>query len=55
MVEPKLNEIRHKVKQSGLWNPHLSENYGGLGLNLTEFGQISELLGTTPYGHYCFN
>jgi len=54
-VEPKLLEIRKMIKRKGLWNPHLSESHGGLGFNLVEFGQISELLGTSPYGHYCFN
>lgn len=54
-VEPKLLKIREIIKQKGLWNPHLSESHGGLGFNLVEFGQISELLGTSPYGHYCFN
>lgn len=54
-VAPKLEEIRQFVKKEGLWNLHLSENHGGLGFSLTEFGQISELLGASPYGHYCFN
>ena len=54
-VEAKLNIIRKLVKAKGLWNPHLSESHGGMGFNLVEFGQISELLGTSPYGHYCFN
>jgi len=34
---------------------HLSESHGGLGFSLVEFGQISELLGRSPYGHFCFN
>ncbi len=54
-VAPKLAEIRSLVKSQGLWNPHLSVDHGGLGFNLVEFGQISELLGRSPYGHYCFN
>jgi len=54
-VKPKLKKIRQLVKKEGLWNPHLSTVHGGLGLSLTEFGQISELLGQSPYGHYCFN
>lgn len=54
-VLPQLDEIRDFVKKEGLWNLHLSENHGGLGFTLVEFGQISELLGTSPYGHYCFN
>ncbi len=54
-VEPELRKIRGLVKERGLWNSHLSESHGGLGFNLVEFGQISELLGRSPYGHYCFN
>ncbi|MCF6212535.1 MAG: acyl-CoA dehydrogenase family protein [Flavobacteriaceae bacterium] len=54
-VKPKLEEIRQKIKKEGLWNPHLSTALGGLGLSLTEFGQVSEALGQSPYGHYCFN
>jgi alkylation response protein AidB-like acyl-CoA dehydrogenase len=54
-VESKLLKIRKLVKQKGLWNPHLDESHGGIGFSLVEFGQISELLGTSPYGHYCFN
>jgi len=54
-VEPELQKIRAIVKERGLWNSHLSESHGGLGFNLVEFGQISEVLGRSPYGHYCFN
>ena len=54
-VEPELAKIRRLVKERGLWNSHLSESHGGLGFSLLEFGQISELLGRSPYGHYCFN
>lgn len=50
-----LDEKRAKAKSLGLWTPYLSENEGGLGLSMTEFGQISELLGTTPLGHYALN
>ena len=54
-VKPKLEIVRNLVKKEGLWNPHLSATHGGLYLSLVEFGQISEVLGQSPYGHYCFN
>ena len=54
-VAPELDKVRVLVKEQGLWNSHLSVAHGGLGFNLVEFGQISELLGRSPYGHYCFN
>lgn len=52
---PKLNELRKKVKDGGLWLPQVPKEYGGLGLSNTQHGEISEILGTSPYGHYCFN
>jgi len=52
---PQLKKLRAKAKEQKLWAPHLSEKDGGLGLSLVEFAQISELLGTSPLGHYLFN
>ena len=52
---PKLNEIREKVKAKGLWLPQIPKEYGGLGLTNVQHGEVSEILGTSPYGHYCFN
>ena len=52
---PKLNEIRKKVRSNGLWLPQIPKEYGGLGLTNLQYGEISEILGTSPYGHYCFN
>ena len=52
---PKLRELRALVKSKGLFTPHLSIDEGGLGLSLPEFAHISEVLGTSPLGHYIFN
>lgn len=52
---PLLKVLREKAKEKKLFAPHLSEHDGGLGLTLVEFAQISELLGTSPLGHYIFN
>jgi len=52
---PQLQKLRAKAKAQKLWAPHLAEKDGGLGLSLVEFAQVSELLGTTPLGHYVFN
>ena len=54
-VLQKLNKCRDKVKKLGLWTPYLSEKYGGLGLSLLEFANVSEILGKSLLGHYCFN
>jgi acyl-CoA dehydrogenase len=52
---PLLKSLREKAKELKLWAPHLSTEEGGVGLNLVEFAQVSELLGTSPLGHYIFN
>jgi acyl-CoA dehydrogenase len=52
---PKLNALRQLAKEKGLFAPHLEEKDGGLGLSLSEFGRISEVLGKSPIGHYVFN
>ena len=52
---PLLEAKRAHVKAAGMWAPHLPQEYGGLGLTLSEFARISEELGRTPIGHYLFN
>lgn len=50
-----LQRKRQMAKDNGLWAPYLPVKEGGQGLSLTEFAQISELMGTSPFGHYVFN
>lgn len=52
---PELRALRAKAKDEGLFAPHLPVSHGGLGLSLVEFASISEVLGTSPLGHYVFN
>ena len=52
---PQLHALRTKAKEMGLFTPHLPVTHGGLGLSLMEFASISEVLGTSPLGHYVFN
>ena len=52
---PMLEEKRQKARDLGLWTPQVSEEWGGLGLSLWEFGQISEVLGRSPHGLFIFN
>ena len=54
-AEQTLVTIRDRARAQGLWAPYLSEAEGGHGLSMTEFGQLSELLGKTPFGHYALN
>jgi acyl-CoA dehydrogenase len=37
-------EIKNKVKQAGLWAPHLPVEYGGAGLNFLEHAYMNEVL-----------
>jgi acyl-CoA dehydrogenase len=37
-------EIQEKVKQAGLWAPHLPEAYGGCGLDFLEHAYMNEVL-----------
>jgi len=37
-------DIRTKVKQAGLWAPHLPEEYGGCGLSFLEHAYMNEVL-----------
>lgn len=54
-IIPVLDQKREAVKAAGLWGLHLSEKEGGLGLTLTEFGQLSETIAYAPFfGHYVF-
>ena len=52
---PVLAKVRNKVRQLGLFAPHIPEELGGTGLELTEFAHLSEALGHSPLGHYLFN
>ncbi|MBS4071162.1 MAG: acyl-CoA dehydrogenase family protein [Algoriphagus sp.] len=52
---PILHELRAKAKELGLFAPHLSTQDEGVGLNLVQFAQVSEILGQSPIGHYVFN
>ena len=54
-VLPALKEKRERVKASGLFTPQMAAKAGGLGLSLAEYGQLSEVLGASPLGHYAFN
>jgi acyl-CoA dehydrogenase len=49
-----LAELRARVKAEGLWGPQIPKELGGLGLDLVAHGLVSERLGRSPIGHYCF-
>ena len=54
-ILPHLEEKRDRVKALGLWTPQIPRGWGGGGLSVLEFGQLSAILGLSPFGHYCFN
>ncbi len=53
-IEPEIEKLRRKVRQMGLWAPAQPKEYGGMGLSLTDFALVSEVLGKSPLGHYIF-
>jgi alkylation response protein AidB-like acyl-CoA dehydrogenase len=53
-IESEAETLRRKVRQMGLWAPAQPKEYGGMGLPLTDFALISEVLGQSPLGHYLF-
>jgi acyl-CoA dehydrogenase len=54
-VEAIIRGKRDKIKAMGAWNPYHGVQHGGPGLSLPEVAQLSELLGSSPFGHYAFN
>jgi alkylation response protein AidB-like acyl-CoA dehydrogenase len=52
---PDLGRLRQRVKELGMFAPHLPRALGGLGLSLMDFGHVSEALGRSFLGHYVFN
>jgi len=51
----RLEALRDKVRELGLFAPHIPKEAGGAGLSLLEFAHLSEVLGRTPIGHFVFN
>jgi acyl-CoA dehydrogenase len=54
-VEPRLLALRDRVRELGLFAPHLPRAWGGAGLSLPELAQVGEVLGWSPLGHYVCN
>ena len=54
-AEPRLAALRAQVRAAGLWLPQMPQTLGGLGLSLLDHGLVSEVLGSSPFGHYLFN
>lgn len=52
---PRLQRVRERAKETGLWAAYVPVEHGGAGLSLVEFAQLSEELGRSPIGHWAFN
>jgi alkylation response protein AidB-like acyl-CoA dehydrogenase len=52
---PRLSAIRQRVRELGLWAPHIPRDLGGMGLNCVDYALVGEELGRSPLGHYVFN
>ena len=47
-------QIVPKVKQAGLWAPHLPEEYGGMGIGFLKHAYMNEILAWSPYSNPLF-
>ncbi len=55
MPEKLTDELRKKVKEAGLWVPHLPKKEGGLGLDMTGMCIVFAELGRSPVAPFLFN
>jgi acyl-CoA dehydrogenase len=46
--------IQKHVKESGLWAPHLPEEYGGMGIGFLKLAYMNEILAWSPYSNPAF-
>jgi acyl-CoA dehydrogenase len=46
--------IQKVVKESGLWAPHLPEEYGGMGIGFLKLAYMNEILAWSPYSNPAF-
>ena len=47
--------LRETAREQGLWNPHMPEEWDGMGLGITAVAAMSAEAGKTPYGPYLIN
>jgi alkylation response protein AidB-like acyl-CoA dehydrogenase len=50
-----LERLRGRVREMGVFAPHMPKEWGGAGLSLLELACVGEVLGRTPLGHYVCN
>jgi alkylation response protein AidB-like acyl-CoA dehydrogenase len=54
-IESRLAPLRERARALGLWAPFLPVEHGGRALSLPAYARLSEVLGSTPFGHYACN
>ncbi len=47
-------DLQQKVKQAGLWAPHLPEEYGGMGIGFLKHAYMNEILAWSPFSSPIF-
>ena len=54
IADPVLRPIQAKVKELGLWAPHMPEDAGGMGIGVVGLGLMNEIIGRSPLGPVSF-
>src|SRR3954466_6172715 len=50
-----IERLRGRVREMGLFTPHMPREWGGGGLPFLDLAPVSEVLGRSVIGHYVFN
>ncbi len=50
-----IKDLRDTARNQGLWNPHMPEEWGGMGMGITAVAAMSAEAVKTPYGPYLIN
>ncbi len=53
--DARLNELRDRAREAGLWNPHLPPEWGGLGLGALGMALVSQELGVSGLASLALN
>src|SRR5262249_3852497 len=54
-LAPRLDAVRDRAREEGLWAPQLPRDLGGMGLGFLEFALVGAALGRSPLGHFAVN
>ncbi len=54
-VDREMVRLRARARELGLFAPHLPPSVGGVGLTLSQFGELAAVLGRSPLAHVACN